>query len=106
MKFRVSTNTAVFTDDVAGAKQFYGEVLGLPFRETSDGPIVDAGHLQMFIDQQNLSDGIVLELVVDDVEAARELLEQNGCTVLHWEGAGKACFIEDPFGVRFNLWQD
>ena len=44
--------------------------------------------------------------VVDDVEAARELLEHNGCKVLHWEGAGKACFIEDPFGVRFNLWQN
>ena len=44
--------------------------------------------------------------VKDAQEAARAYLTERGCTVLRWEGAGKACVIEDPFGIRFNLWQE
>jgi hypothetical protein len=40
------------------------------------------------------------------VEAAKAYLTERGCRVLRWEGAGKACLIEDPFGIRFNLWQE
>jgi len=42
----------------------------------------------------------------EDVEAARTYLTDKGCRVLRWEGVGKVCLIEDPFGIRFNLWQE
>ena len=106
MKFRVSTNTAVLTPNPDAAKTFYGDVLGFPIEDTEHGSIVDAGPVQLFIDSETTYQGIVLELVVKSVEDARVYLEQNGCKVLRWDGAGKACFIEDPFGIRFNIRQD
>ena len=106
MRFEVSRNTAVQTTDAAAARAFYAGVLGLPCDEEDGVPRVAAGPLNMYLDDSALASGIVLELVVDNVEAARAYLEEHGCKVLKWEGAGRVCFIEDPFGVRFNLWQD
>lgn len=70
------------------------------------GTVINAGPVQLFIDSGTICEGIVLELVVDNVEDARVYLEENGCKILHWDGAGKTCFVEDPFGIRFNIWQD
>jgi hypothetical protein len=30
----------------------------------------------------------------------------NGCKVLRWRGKGQDCYIQDPFGVIFNLWEE
>lgn len=46
-----------------------------------------------------------MELFVDDLEKAKEHLLSNGCTILKWEGKGKDCYIEDPYGLRFNIWE-
>ena len=46
-----------------------------------------------------------MELFVDDLEAAKRFLTDNGCKIIRWEGLGKDCYIEDPFGLRFNIWQ-
>ena len=105
MRFEFSTAVAVPSPDREKAFDFYGQVLGLPVDEMDGERLIDAAPFQMYIDHRQVCEGIVLELKVDDVEAARELLEANGCKVLCWEGAGDMCVIEDPFGVRFNLWQ-
>jgi predicted enzyme related to lactoylglutathione lyase len=46
-----------------------------------------------------------MELFVDDLEAAKQVLLANGCKVLRWKGKSQDCYIEDPFGVRFNIWE-
>lgn len=38
-------------------------------------------------------------------EACREL-EARGCQVVVWEGRGGDCYMRDPFGLTFNLWED
>ena len=38
-------------------------------------------------------------------EACREL-EARGCQVVVWEGKGGDCYMRDPFGLTFNLWED
>jgi predicted enzyme related to lactoylglutathione lyase len=106
MKFRVSDRSAVQVSDARAAAEFYGSTLGLPVSEEEGFHAVEAGPLILYIDPADLSDGIILELMTEDVEAAREFLESNGCKVLRWEGAGGVCLIEDPFGIRFNLWQE
>ncbi len=106
MKFRVSERSAVQVNDAQSAAAFYGGVLGLPVSEEEGFHAVDAGPLTLYIDPADLSDGIILELVTEDVEAARSYLDERGCRVLRWEGAGGVCLIEDPFGIRFNLWQE
>jgi len=106
MKFKVSDRSAVQVSDAQAAAEFYGGTLGLPVSEEEGFHAVDAGPLTLYIDPADVSDGIILELVTDDVEAARSYLEARSCKVLRWEGAGGVCLIEDPFGVRFNLWQE
>lgn len=106
MKFRVSERSAVQVNDARAAVAFYGGTLGLPVAEEDGFHAVDAGPLTLYIDPADLSDGIVLELVTADVEAARTYLSERGCKILRWEGAGGVCLIEDPFGIRFNLWQE
>ena len=106
MKFKVSERSAVQVEDAAAAAAFYGETLGLSVNEEEGFHAVEAGPLTPYIDPADLSDGIILELVTEDVEAARSYLSKRGCRVLRWEGAGGVCLIEDPFGIRFNLWQE
>ena len=106
MKFRISERSAVQVNDAAAAATFYGETLGLPVSDEEGFHAVEAGPLTLYIDPADLSDGILLELVTEDVEAARSYLSKRGCKVLRWEGAGGVCLIEDPFGIRFNLWQE
>lgn len=107
MKFRMSLNVAVPTDRADEARLFYKDVLGFPIRHMEPATTeFNASPLSLFVDRDEELRGPVLELLVDDVEAARELLTEHGCTVVRWEGAGGDCFIRDPFGVTFNLWQD
>jgi predicted enzyme related to lactoylglutathione lyase len=47
-----------------------------------------------------------MELFVDDLAEARKRLEANGCKVLRWRGKGQDCYIQDPFGVIFNIWEE
>jgi catechol 2,3-dioxygenase-like lactoylglutathione lyase family enzyme len=108
MKFRMSPNVAVPTqNEFSKAVEFYTKVLG--FHNRSEDPQVadlDASPLNIFIQEDAEFRGPVLELFVDDLEEARDLLVANGCKVLRWRGRKQDCYIQDPFGVTFNLWQE
>ncbi|MGY8787231.1 MAG: VOC family protein [Fidelibacterota bacterium] len=47
-----------------------------------------------------------MEYFVNNVEDARYYLEAKGCKVIKWEGKGKDCYMQDPFGLTFNLWEE
>jgi len=105
MKFRMSPNVAVRTQDqFAEAVNFYTNVLG--FQNRSDDPNLadlDANPINLFVLEDDEFRGPVMELFVDNLDKARETLEANGCKVLRWRGKGKDCYIQDPFGVIFNI---
>jgi catechol 2,3-dioxygenase-like lactoylglutathione lyase family enzyme len=106
MKFRMSPNVAVRTERFADAVDFYTNVLG--FLDRSDDPELadlDASPLNLFVIADPEFRGPILELFVDDLEKAREKLVANGCKVLRWRGKGQDCYVEDPFGVIYNLWE-
>jgi catechol 2,3-dioxygenase-like lactoylglutathione lyase family enzyme len=107
MKFKMSPNVAVRTrGQFAEAVNFYSNVLG--FQDRSDNPELgdlDAGPINLFILEDDEFRGPVMELFVDDLEEARKTLEANGCKVLRWRGKGGDCYIQDPFGVIFNIWE-
>ena len=105
MKFRMSPNVAVRTEQVSDAVEFYSTVLGFTNRSTSpDQADLDANPLNLFIIEDHEISGPVMELFVDDLEQARDELLAHGCKVLRWRGKGQDCYIQDPFGVVFNLW--
>ena len=108
MKFRMSPNVAVPTqNEFSKAVDFYTRVLG--FKNRSQDPQVadlDASPLNLIVQEDDEFHGPVMELFVDDLDEARNILVANGCTVLRWRGRKQDCYIQDPFGVIFNLWQE
>ena len=108
MKFSMSPNIAVRTQgQFEQAVDFYTKVLG--FKNRSDDPNLgdmDADPINLFVIEDNEFRGPVMELFVDDLYEARKILEENGCKVLRWRGKGQDCYIQDPFGVIFNIWEE
>ena len=49
--------------------------------------------------------GPITEFIVADLDKARNELMEKGCMVVTWEGNGKPCYMRDPFGFVFNLWE-
>lgn len=106
MKYRMSPNVAVRTERFAEAVSFYANVLG--FSNRSSDPALgdhDASPLNLFVIEDDEISGPVMELFVNDLEDAREELLAHGCEVVRWRGKGQDCYIRDPFGVIFNLWE-
>jgi predicted enzyme related to lactoylglutathione lyase len=106
MKFRMSPNVSVRTDQLDNALHFYNQVLGFGIRTQDDTHAdLEANPINLFLDDDQEIRGPVMELFVDDLEAAKQVLLANGCKVLRWKGKGQDCYVEDPFGVRFNIWE-
>lgn len=106
MQMKMSPNVAVRTERFAEAVDFYERVLGFDNRSTD--PKLgdhDAGPLNLFVIEDDELSGLVMELFVEDLEAARNYLVAAGCEVVRWRGEGQDCYIRDPFGVTFNLWK-
>ncbi len=108
MKFKMSPNIAVRTQgQFSQAVDFYTNVLGFENRSTDpDLGDLDAAPINLFVLEDDEFRGPVMELFVDDLEEARRVLEANGCKVLRWRGKGQDCYIQDPFGVIFNIWEE
>ena len=107
MQFKMSPNIAVRTDRFYEVVRFYTEVIG--FENRSQDPELadlDASPLNIFIIEDDEVRGPVMELFVDDLEAARRELVANGCKVLRWRDKGQDCYIQDPFGVIYNIWEE
>ena len=107
MKIRMSPNIAVRHKDYAAAVDFYSKVLG--FKNRSSDPALadfDASPINLLVIEDDEISGPVMELFVSNLEEARDHLVANGCKVLRWRGKGQDCYIQDPFGVKYNLWEE
>ena len=88
------------------AVAFYRDVFGYKLvEETEQNTELAAPPIRLFIDQGPPL-GPIMELVVDDLETARVELLAHGCTEVRWDGRGKPCYLRDPFGICFNVWED
>jgi catechol 2,3-dioxygenase-like lactoylglutathione lyase family enzyme len=106
MMFRMSPNVAVRTERLSEAVEFYSQVLGFENRSVDpDLADLDANPLRLFVIEDQEFRGPVMELFVDNLEKARETLVANGCQVIRWRGKGQDCYVKDPFGVIFNIWE-
>ena len=106
MEFQMSPNVAIRTNQVSEAVHFYTNVLGFPIRShTPDLTDIDADPKNLFILQDDDIRGPVMELFVPDLEEAKAHLVANGCVILRWRGKGQDCYVRDPFGVVFNIWE-
>lgn len=107
MSFKMSPNIAVRAKDFAEAVDFYTNVLSFKNRsDTSDLADLDADPINIFIIEDDEIRGPVLELFVENLDETRKELVAKECKVLRWRGKGQDCYIEDPFGVVYNIWEE
>jgi catechol 2,3-dioxygenase-like lactoylglutathione lyase family enzyme len=105
-RYKFSQCVCYQVPDRAKAVEFYHNVLGLTVvRETTDNVELDADPIRLFVDQ-GPSLGPIMEIVVDNLETARVELLSLGCTEIRWDGLGRPCYLRDPFGICFNVWED
>lgn len=97
------TDILLQAPDARKAAQFYVEQLGFVITDPSLPCIgLHGKHINLFI-EQGPPLGPVLEVTVDDVNAARERLVKNGCTVVKDEPEFPRCYVKDPYGLVYNL---
>jgi catechol 2,3-dioxygenase-like lactoylglutathione lyase family enzyme len=86
--------------------EFYRNVLGFDLAgQVGEAFELKTEPIRLFVDRDEPRE-LVLELLVPDLEAAREELIAAGCRVIKWEGKGRDCYIRDPFGTTYNLWEE
>mgnify|MGYP003428867924 FL=1 len=105
-RYKPSGCVAYQVPDRRKAVEFYSRVFGYEMvAETTDNIELNASPIRLFIDQGPTL-GPIMEIVVDNLETARVELLAHGCTEIRWEGRGKPCYLRDPFGICFNVWED
>ncbi len=105
MPYKLSRCVCIETPDKDRAMAFYRDVLGLEItRDDAECTELDGDHLRIFLDEKE-QPRVIFEFIVPQLEAARDELVAQGCEVLRWEGKGKCCYLRDPFGLVFNLWE-
>jgi len=108
MNYRMSKNIGFQVNDLEKAKHFYENVLGLKEPEKSDVEELEfqTNHNSIFLMQGNENLGPIMEFVVEDLEEAKRHLVENGCEIVRWKGKGRDCYVRDPFGMVFNVWEE
>ncbi len=106
MPYKFSRCFALQTPDPEKALKFYQTVFGLEKVESGANEIeLKAGQFRFFLDQGTPM-GPIMEFVVPDLEQAKTELLAAGCEIVRWGGLGKPCYMKDPFGLIFNVFQE
>lgn len=106
MKFKLSRCICLQHPARDKIVKYYKEIFGLEIiKEDTDTAEIAGDPIRFFIDKAEPRE-LILEFIVEDLEAAREHLNASGCRVIRWEGKGKTCYMRDPFGTLFNLWEE
>lgn len=102
MANKFGTDILIQALDPKAAAAFY--VKHLRFEITGEEPMISlhGDHINLFI-EKGPPLGPVLEVTVADVAEARARLVANGCKVVKDEPAFPRCYVEDPYGLIYNL---
>ena len=103
MANRFGADILLQSPDPKEAALFYVEQLGFEItNETEDMISLHGEHINLFIERGRPL-GPVLEVTVDDVDEAKARLTKYGCVVVKDEPDYPRCYVEDPFGLIYNL---
>jgi hypothetical protein len=105
MSYEMSNCMCVQVPDMEKARTFYETLFhGRVVHEDEKGIKLEADTFRIFLDKGDTM-GSILEGFIPYMEQAREELIDAGCTPVLWESKGKRCYLRDPFGVIFNLFE-
>ena len=103
MANKFGTDILIQAQDPKSAALFYVKQLG--FEITDDNPNMiglHGEHINLFI-EPGPALGPVLEVTVPSVEEAKLRLVKNGCKIVKDEPDFPRCYVQDPFGLIYNL---
>jgi predicted enzyme related to lactoylglutathione lyase len=90
-------------EDPKRAASFYVDHLGFTITgETPQMISLHGQHINLFI-ERGPALGPVFEVTVDNVEEAKARLVKNGCVVVKDEPDFPRCYVQDPYGLIYNL---
>ena len=105
MANKFGTDILIQAPSPKSAATFYVTQLGFEITdETPDLVSLHGKHINLFI-ERGPSLGPVLEVTVDNVEEAKLRLAKQGCRVVKDEPEFPRCYIQDPYGLVYNLTQ-
>lgn len=105
MKFEYSPHIAINVKDRDKAGDFYRRVLGMNYVEDKRGDLkFTAGPLNFYF-AEGQPGQTFFEFKVDNVKDARELLEKEGCKIIHVY-SDKNVMVSDPYGMNFHIWEE
>jgi catechol 2,3-dioxygenase-like lactoylglutathione lyase family enzyme len=89
--------------DPKKAALFYVEQLGFAITdETPDLVCLSGPNINLYIERGRPL-GPVMEVMVDDVEAAKQRLAAFGAEIVKDEPEVPRCYVRDPYGLMYNL---
>ncbi len=103
--YKISNNVLLQTTDVQAAKEHFQAQDMAVIGEQEDLVELFDGDIKLTIQKGNEL-GPIMELLVPDLDMAREDLESQEWTVIAWEGKGKRCVMANTMGTLFNLVED
>ena len=79
------------------------EQLGFTITDEAPNMIsLHGNHINMFIERGPLL-GPVFEVTVANVDEAKRRLVAKGCTIVKDEPDFPRCYVQDPYGLMYNL---
>jgi predicted enzyme related to lactoylglutathione lyase len=103
MANKFGSDILIQAQDTQKAARFYVENLGFEITDNNPKMIgLHGKHINLFI-EPGPALGPVLEVTVDSVENAKARLVKNGCEIVKDEPHFPRCYVEDPYGLIYNL---
>jgi catechol 2,3-dioxygenase-like lactoylglutathione lyase family enzyme len=100
---RSSRDIILRTDQWEQAVSFYESVLGFAVIWRSESMVgFETGTLCLYV-EKGAPHGPVLDFLTPDVSALRDRLLAAGCNLIEESPSAPRCYLQDPFGLVFNL---
>jgi|APFre7841882724_1041349.scaffolds.fasta_scaffold00891_6 hypothetical protein len=93
------------TEDLEEAKAYFQGTGMTVVEETADSVELVGEDVRLFIDRGPKL-GPIMELLVPELEMARDDLVSQDWTVVRWEGKAGRCYLSNSMGLLFNLSED
>jgi catechol 2,3-dioxygenase-like lactoylglutathione lyase family enzyme len=104
--FQSSRDVILRTKKMGDAAQFYERTLGMKPTLRQEGMVgFETGAFQLFVEDGSPAHGPVFDMLVPNLKAAKDTLLAAGCTIVEEDPAVPRCYIQDPFGLVFNIAQ-
>jgi len=103
MANKFSKDILIQAPDPSAAASFYVDNLGFEItEETANMVSLHGKQINLFI-EKGPALGPVFEVTVNDVEEAKVRLVKKGSKIVKDEPEFPRCYVQDPFGLVYNL---